>query len=191
MRELPSLVTRIAERSAATSQPLVVALDGRSGVGKSTWAKALATQLDATLIEGDDFFAGGVEVRRDRPQERAAACIDWQSQRKVLSELRAGRAASYQAFDWLAFDGRLRVEATRCEARRVVLLEGVYSARPELRDLLDLRILLRVPEAVRQARLLAREGVLTAWELQWHEAEQWYFAEAAPPECFDIVLDAD
>jgi hypothetical protein len=65
----------------------------------------------------------------------------------------------------------------------------VYSARPELADLLDLRMLLRVPDHVRMARLLGREHKLTAWERQWHEAEDWYFDSAVPPAGFDIIVE--
>ncbi len=85
--------------------PLVLAIDGRSGVGKSTLAEWLAEELSASLIEGDDFYAGGTEILGDPPASRAARCIDWQTQRRVLSALREGKTASYQAFDWDAFDG--------------------------------------------------------------------------------------
>jgi len=66
-----------------------------------------------------------------------------------------------------------------------VLLEGVYSARPELADLVDLRVLVCVPEELRIRQLVAREGGLSAWELQWHEAEDHYFASVVPPSWFD------
>lgn len=165
----------------------MVALDGRSGAGKSTLAAKIAEVLAACVLEGDDFFAGGVTVRSDSAQARARDCIDWKRQRPVLRALRAGHPASYRAFDWDAFDGRLDPEATVVAPRSVVLFEGVYSARPELGDLVDLRILLRVSEATRVARLLAREGTIGAWERQWHEAEEWYFAHALPPHHFDAV----
>jgi hypothetical protein len=98
---------------------------------------------------------------------------------------------SYAGFDWEAFDGSLQTELTVVEltSSQVVIVEGVYSARPELTDLLDLRLLLRVPDDVRMARLLGREPNLTAWELQWHEAEEWYFENAAPAAGFDIIVE--
>lgn len=169
--------------------PLVVAIDGRSGTGKSTLARALADRLAATVIEGDDFYVGGTGIEGDPPQSRAARCIDWQSQRRVLSALRAGQAASYHAFDWDAFDGSLSPESTWVAPARVLILEGAYSARPELRDLLDVTILATVPKTVREARLLEREGEIGPWERQWHEAEDWYYAHAAPEAGFDLVLD--
>ena len=74
---------------------------------------------------------------------------------------------------------------TTVEPARLIILEGVYAARPELADLVDLRLLVRVPDTVRIARLLAREGEIGTWETQWHEAEEWYFAHDAPAEGFD------
>ena len=70
-----------------------------------------------------------------------------------------------------------------------MLFEGVYRARPELSDLVDLRILLRVSEPTRVARLLEREGSIGAWERQWHEAEEWYFTHVVPAHGFDLILD--
>ena len=167
----------------------MVALDGRSGSGKSTLARRLAGALDAALVDGDSFFAGGVAVRSDTPEQRARICIDWRRQRPVLEALRAGREASYLAFDWEAFDGRLESAATRIQPKAVIILEGVYSARPELADLIDLRVLLRVNDETRLARLLAREGQIGAWERQWHEAEDHYFAHTAAPEWFDLIVE--
>ncbi|MEO8623868.1 MAG: AAA family ATPase [bacterium] len=166
----------------------MVALDGRSGAGKSTLAANIAEALGACVLDSDDFFVGGVVVRSDAPQDRVRDCIDWKRQRPVLQALRAGREASYVAFDWDAFDGRLHTESTVVEPRSIVLFEGVYTARPELSDLVDLRLLLRVSEATRVARLLAREGGLGAWDRQWHEAEEWYFTHVVPPHCFDAIL---
>jgi para-aminobenzoate synthetase len=187
--DVPSLVEQIGLRRVVRQRPFCVALDGRSGAGKSTLAKRLADVMSATLLDGDGFFAGGVAVRGDLPEHRARDCIDWRRQRAVLEALRAGRAASYRAFDWEAFNGSLGREPTVVEPRSVVIVEGVYSARPELADLLDLRVLLRVQDDVRRARLLAREQSLTDWELQWHDAEDWYFANAAPCAGFDVIVE--
>lgn len=182
---------RIEEAARRKAGPLIVAIDGRSGTGKSTLAEALAKRLPAVVIEGDDLYAGGTGIKDDPPQARAARCIDWQAQRMALSAMREGHPARYHAFDWDAFDGSSAQAATQIEPAPIIILEGVYAARPELRDLLDLCILVRLPDALRQARLIAREGALGPWELQWHEAEDWYFAHSAPVSAFDLVLDLD
>ncbi|MEW6437813.1 MAG: hypothetical protein AB1508_11690 [Pseudomonadota bacterium] len=179
----------IAARTNGLVRPFIAALDGRSGAGKSTLARALAEKLDAAVIEGDDFYAGGIELRSDNPASRAAACIDWTRQRPVLEALAAGREASWRAFDWDAFDGRLRDEPTRIVPRPIVILEGVYAARPELADLLDVRVALLAPDDVRLARLAAREGAIGPWERQWHEAEDFYFKSLMPPDAFDVAIN--
>ena len=168
---------------------LIIAIDGRSGVGKSTLAAGLAQKMQAVCIEGDDFFAGGVDLREDAAEALAAACIDWRRQRRVLEQLKQGRSAQYNPFDWQAFDGSLSEIPVQVQAREIILLEGVYSARPELRDLVDLTVLVRLPEAERQQRLLAREGEISDWERQWHRAEDWYFDNIAPESSFDLVVD--
>jgi len=185
---IEALVAWLAERARVFARPCVVALDGRSGSGKSTLGAKLAAVLDAVVLEGDDFFAGGVAVRTDAPADRARDCIDWRRQRPVLEALRANRRASYWAFDWQAFDGRCAEEPKYVEPRPIVLLEGVYSARPELGNWVDLRILLRVSEETRIARLVAREGRISEWERAWHEAEDWYFAHSALPQQFDVIV---
>lgn len=189
LQDPTALAAMIAERAGGMSKPFVVALDGRSGVGKSTLARTLADGLDAAVIEGDDFYAGGIEMRDDRAEQRAAACIDWTRQRDVLEDLRTGREAVWRAFDWEIFDGRLCDQPKRLAPKPIVIVEGAYAARPELADLVDLRVLLDVAGEVRMARLLAREGTIGAWERQWHEAEDFYFQTIMPPAAFDIIVE--
>ena len=183
---LAGIMTEAAQRKGL---PLIVAVDGRSGVGKSTLARTLAERVEACVIEGDDFYAGGIELRADSAVARAAACIDWTRQRSMLQGLAAGREACWRAFDWDAFDGRLRDEPTWIGPRPIVILEGVYAARPELADLLDLRVALLAPDDVRLARLAAREGAIGPWERQWHEAEDFYFKSVMPPDAFDVAIN--
>jgi hypothetical protein len=189
VNDTEALADLIRERERELSRPCVVAIDGRSGAGKSTLAARIAGALGACVVDSDGFFAGGVAVRNDFPQDRVRDCIDWQRQRPVLEALRAGRAASYVAFDWGAFDGRLEAEPTVVEPCPVVLFDGVYTARPELGDLVDLRVLVRVSDGTRVARLRAREGGIGAWERQWHEAEGWYFTHVISPHTFDAIVD--
>lgn len=183
-----ALADHIAHAVQQRARPTVVAIDGRSGSGKSTLAAALAQTLDAAVVEGDDYYAGGTGLRNDSPASRASACIDWMAQRTVLAALLAGEEACWHPFDWDAFDGSLCPAARRLRPRQVILLEGTYSARPELADLLGLRILVTVSDAEREARLLAREGSIGPWERQWHEAEEHYFRTVMPAAHFDIIV---
>lgn len=52
------------------------------------------------------------------------------------------------------------------DSQLAVILEGAYSARPELHDVPDIRILLDTPPEQRRRQLLEREGdhYRTDWE---------------------------
>lgn len=106
----------------------------------------------------------------------------------MLSRLRAGSAASFRPFDWDAFDGSLAPHDDVIEPAALVILEGVYAARPELRDLVDLRVLLTAADEERERRLRTRDGTPDAWALAWREAEAWYFTHVAPEESFDVIV---
>lgn len=186
--ELEPLAEAIAARAEGLGRPLVVALDGRSAAGKTMLAAALGEALGAAVIEGDDFYGGGVDVRSDPPAVLVDACIDWQRQRLVLEALRAGREASWHAFDWEAFDGSLCATPTVKSPAPVVILEGVYAARPELADLIDVAVLVRADEGVRESRLLARQEHIGPWEQQWHAAEDYYFEFVRPLTSFNMLV---
>ncbi|WP_428269463.1 uridine kinase family protein [Haliangium sp.] len=177
---------------ARRATPFVVAIDGRSGAGKSTLAQALAAEVGAAVIDGDDFYAGGSAAAWDAmtPAERANHCIDWRRQRPVLEALRQGHPATWRAYDWDADTGRLVDQPTRRDPAAIVILEGVYSARPQLADLVDLAVLIELPDPLRLAQLHRREGehIQPEWERRWASAEEWYFDMVMPPAAFDLVL---
>ena len=189
------LVDRIAELSRERLTPLLVAIDGRSGAGKSTLAAAVSAELEAAVIDGDDFYSGGSAVKWDAmtPAERVDHCIDWRRQLPVLEALCRGELATWRPYDWEADDGRLADHLLTCPPRRVVILDGAYSARPELAHLLDLRVMLDVPDEVRRQRLRRREGehYRAKWEARWALAEEYYFERVMPPEAFDLVIRSE
>ena len=144
------------------------------------------------MIEGDQFYAGGTPVQWDQRSatDKADCVIDWRRQQPILKALRSGTAATWHAFDWDAFDGRLSTTKTICLPTDVVILEGAYSARPELAALFDLRILLITDLDTRLSRLSKREGDLARdeWSVRWDEAEHRYFSTLMPPEAFDLII---
>ncbi|HEX4854055.1 hypothetical protein [Arenimonas sp.] len=185
--ETTVLTLAIVSAASNASTPFIIAIDGRSGSGKTTLAHQLAALLDAQVIESDDFYAGGTTVRTDDAASRAEACIDWRRIRPVLASLKAGQPATWRPFDWDAFDGRLGDTPRAALPARFVILEGVYSSRPELADLVDFHILVDVSAETRTQRLLKREGQLGPWERQWHAAEEHYFGVTLASHRFDAV----
>jgi uridine kinase len=170
----------------------LVALDGRSATGKSTLADLVGQRLGALVIDSDDFYRGGTDAFWDAmtAAQKMDLVIDWERQRSVLERLHRRKATTWRPYDWDVDDGSLAAELTGGPAE-VVILEGAYSARPELADLLSLRVLLQLPREVRRQRLLQREGerYRAEWEARWGAAEDLYFQTVMPPKAFDLVLD--
>ena len=195
---LIELASQIRARARLRDGVAIVAIDGRSGAGKSTVAAAVAERVGATVVPSDDFFAASITDREwesKSPEQRAGDAIDWKRLRRdALVPLRAGKAARWVAFDFVArklADGSwpLAQEPTERSPASIVIVEGAYSSRPELADLLDLTVLIQAPAAVRQARIAAREdpSFLIAWHARWDAAEDYYFRSVRPPSAFDLV----
>jgi uridine kinase len=188
------LEVMLAKLAVGRFTPMLVGLDGRSAVGKSTLASQVAADTGAAVIDGDDFYSGGTAAEWDAmtPAQKVAHCIDWRRQRPVLEALSAGKPAFWHPYDWHADGDRLAETPTTCQPTPIVLLEGVYSARPELADLIDFRVLYEAPPDLRRDRVVLREGedFRTEWNDRWSEAEDWYFSKVMPPEAFDLVLSA-
>jgi uridine kinase len=196
---LSLIMARLQRLTAESTAPLVIAFDGGSGAGKSTLAVMLAEQLNATLIQSDDFYAANIsdaEWEALSPQALAESAIDWRRLRtEALEPLRAGKPARWHPFDFVAGvrpDGTYAM-SQNVEERQpaaVIVLDGAYSTRPELADLIDLSILVDVPLAVRHERLAAREDAefLAAWHARWDVAEEYYFTVVRPKTAFDLVV---
>ena len=129
------------EAAGATRAVPVVTIDGYSGSGKSTLAAALVR-----LVNGwqgrhlDDWYPGW---------DGLAAGAD--SVRRIAADLRAGRASSYEAWDWEhgITGATIRVPLAP------TIIEGCGAIEAEA----DLAIWIADPgEDERRSRALARDG---------------------------------
>jgi uridine kinase len=192
------VVAEIQARLVGRSRPLLVAIDGQSGSGKSELAARVAERLDAVVVPTDDFYASDVtdaEWAARSPAERVADVIDWRRLRaEAVEPLIACRTASWHPFDFEGKrpDGTFPLATSRLtrEPAAVVILDGAYSSRPELADLIDLSVLVDVPPAERYRRLVERDGqaYTDAWLDRWKAAEDHYFNAVRPPSSFDLVV---
>jgi uridine kinase len=179
------LAALMAAARAAPDRPIVVALDGYSGCGKSTLAAWLAESTGAVTVHCDDFYRDLTdEVRRAlTPSQGVDQYFDWQRLRdEALVPLGEGRAARFRCYDWEAGGGLGDVVEVR--PAEVVIVEGVYSARPELAELVDVAVYVDAPQPVRRARIAARGHGNDECNERWDAAEKVYFGQIRPPESF-------
>jgi molybdenum cofactor guanylyltransferase len=191
-----AILELIAERQARVDRPIVIAIDGPSCAGKSILATAVALRSAASVLEGDDFYRTTLP-RLTLPEREAMsdaavvdAVIDWERLRdEALLPLRTGRPATFQPYDWDADDGRLAPPKT-IPAADVVILDGVYAARPELADLVDVAVYLAVDPQTRARRYVERHND-PDWARFWERGEAHYFSAVRPPAGFDVQLSDD
>ena len=182
----------IAEAHKPLNRPVLVAVDGRSGTGKSTLAAEVAARHGGRCVTADDFWSGGEEDYWQAlpPDERADRAIDWRRLRaEVLEPLLAGCPASWRTFNWQVGEG-LSDSSLACEPVPVIVLDGAYSMRPELADIVDVAVLVTLDDPERRSRLLAREGdeFMGRWHVLWDKTEDYYFTTVRPPNVFDVVI---
>lgn len=196
------VVKQLHDLLSRKTGPVVVALDGGSGAGKSTLAGLIKNELDVALIPLDDFFAANIpDSTWDTftVQEKLRLVFDWQRLRDLaIFPLLQGQPARWHAFDFhsgLRHDGTygMEKEPKIVQPANVILIEGAYSASPELGGLIDFTILIDVPVHERHARLEAREprDFLEHWHRRWDEVEAHYFNHVRPKSSFDFVLPSE
>jgi uridine kinase len=179
-----------AARQWQDAQPgiLVVALDGHGAAGKSTIAAAVAYATGAALVRTDDFFQRPPTRPGGAPHggQALAQYYDWRRIRaEALEPLRRRRAAAFRRFDWPR--GTEPGPWVTVEPSDLILLEGVFSAAPELSDLVDRSVLVDTPEPERLRRLHARVSP-DDWDADWLAAEQAYFDEIRPRSSFGLIV---
>ncbi|ALE07321.1 anthranilate synthase [Arthrobacter sp. ERGS1:01] len=166
---------------ADAPRPVIIAVDGRSGAGKTTVALELAALLrrhrTVALFHLEDIYPGW-----DGLADGVRRYVD-----TVLTPLHRGLPATWTAWDWATGnDGDSRTTA----AADVVLVEGVGAAHPDALPFLDATIRVDAPTPARKKRALDRDGDTYApfWD-RWAAQEETLFADDGSAAVPDIVVD--
>lgn len=192
-KETDRVVQAIA--GAARDGFVLVSIDGPGGSGKSTLTDEVAERLSSgrvSVVHGDDFYRpmSGQERLLLSPEQGYDRYFDWQRLRdQVLVPLASGSAAQYQRYDWPT--GDLAVGELHDVPRSgVVIVEGVYTARPELAGYYDLTVWVDAPREVCMRRLEDRgaDHGPGDWHERWRAAEEHYIAATEPGVRLDMTV---
>jgi len=138
----------------------------------------------------DDFYLES--LARPCGTERipqVGANYDWHRLwRQVLLPLSNDEPARYQRYDWPT---DALAEWICVQPRGLVVIEGIYSTRAELRHFYDYRVFVDCPRELRITRGVARDGeeARDRWEDVWCPAEVAYIDEHAPQHHANLVID--
>ena len=184
-----SLISILAAALAQNpTKPLVLALDGRCGSGKTTLANTLARQFPASItLHTDDFYLPPAQRIRGWEKTPCANMDLARLRDEALRPAYAGQPVAYRAYS--CREGAYLPPA-QLPAQPLVILEGSYSHHPLLRPYETLRVFVTCTKAEQTRRLQAREGARYAdFAARWVPLEEGYFAQHGIETSADFVVD--
>jgi uridine kinase len=174
----------------------LVGIDGLGASGKSVFADSICQQLEkkrfpVETVHSDDFYLPSAS-RSQLPAslKPIGGDFDWMRLRdQVSAPLRSGQIAKYVRYDWPSDQF---AEQHEIQPRGIIIIEGVYCTRAELRNSYDFRIWVECPPEVRLGRGLARDGesARSIWVNEWMPAENRYYDEHRPSAFAHVVVDS-
>ncbi|MFB7891302.1 hypothetical protein ACFC1I_03785 [Microbacterium sp. NPDC056044] len=171
------IVAAIAQ--VAASNPVVI-IDGRSGAGKTTLARALVARWPlrgrVQLVALDSIYPGwdglddGVELAREL----------------ILTPHAKGAVGVWQRWDWTAGEP---AEAHAVDPSLPLIVEGAGILTPATARLADVRVWLESPAASRKQRALDRDGETYRphWD-RWAGQEQRHVTRDDPMSLASLVI---
>jgi uridine kinase len=178
----------------------IVAVDGPTAAGKSTFADDLATELrkkghDVFRASLDDFLKSR-ELRyaqgRDSAKGRYEDAYNYSVFRRVLVEpFGMNGSTGFVTAAWDEHrDRQIEPKWLSGPVDAMLVVDGSYLNRPELRGLWNASIWLDADAAVRQQRMLARDGIEPGTpRAERDEGAQKLYEKSKPREAATIVVD--
>ncbi|WP_173917336.1 uridine kinase [Halobacillus sp. Marseille-Q1614] len=163
----------------------LVGIDGCGGAGKSTLAEGISQRYSkSAIVHMDDFYLPSSERKIIRD---IGGNFDYQRLiDQVITPLLKGTKCRYQRYDWELND---LAEWHTIEPEGMVIIEGCYSTRDEMREFYDYTIWVETPEDLRLKRGLQRDGDsgLSFWK-EWMAEEDLYMEKQQPHKKVDQIV---
>ena len=170
---------RLRARPPRAGSTRVVAVDGRSGAGKSTFARALAAHLGAPTVELEALY-GGWDGLRDGTERLA---------HDVLATLATQGRLRVPDFDWHRDAWNAPWELA---APPLLVVEGVGAGARAAAPWTSLLVWLELDDAERRRRALVRDGGRfdAHWDAWAAQEEELLEAEGTRARA-DLVVPGD
>ncbi|MEU8080063.1 uridylate kinase [Catellatospora citrea] len=192
----------------AYRERVLVGIDGPDAAGKTTLADSLARRLRNTLPAGTGVLRASIdgfhrprEQRLARGELSAEGCYhDTFDHPALLEHCLLPFARGAAAIGTARHDHRAdadRPESTAVPARAVLVFDGVFLLREQLRACWTLTVHLRVSPAETLRRALVRDRALFGseaavrrrYEARYLPAQQLYRDDADPEAAADVLID--
>jgi uridine kinase len=191
----------LAEVAARIAPGMRVGVDGVSAAGKTTFADSLVPHIDAPVVRAsfDDFhrprasrYARGEGA--DSYYEDTFDVVRFRAE--LLEPFARGEPIRTRIFDHVD-DVPIDEPPVRPPPGAVLVVDGIWLHKPELRDAFDLTIWLAIDRVVALERAIARDS---AWmesadaareryATRYFPGETRYLEEVDPESIADLVVD--
>lgn len=167
----------------------LVAIDGHSAAGKTTLAKMIQQSIaESQIIHTDDFYRVMETTKREtlNAEKGYQLYYDWERlENQVLLPFSKGKGIRYQKYSWQ--DNQL-IDWVEVVPEGIVLIEGCYSARPELKHYYDLIVFVETNMQERIKRQAIRADASPEWLERWDAAERFYIQKYQPASYANYVV---
>ena len=171
-RKIDSFISNHLERT----EPVIVAIDGMAGSGKSVLGQMLSEIYSCNLFHMDDFFLQPHQRTAERFAEPGGN-VDYERFKiEVLDHLADKDGLWYQKYDCSTQSLK---EKEFVPYSKLVVIEGAYSLHPHFEDRADIAFFLEIPDELQKERIYKRNGewMLKRFVEEWIPMEHKYFEE--------------
>jgi uridine kinase len=169
---------------------VTIAIDGKSGGGKSTLSALLSEIYDCNIFHMDDFFLRP-ELRTEERLNEIGGNVDYvRFKEEVIKGLKSKSEFRYQLYDC---SKKALGEFISAVPKKLNIIEGVYSMHPTLINNYDLKIFLNISDKKQSSRILKRNGEFMHKRFinEWIPLENRYFNDMKIREQSDLVYNTD
>lgn len=184
--ELAPLFSLI-DRHLASHDNMLIAIDGFSTAGKTTFASFLGETFDANVFHTDDFFKK-ITTDPNDPQSVYGNNIDFDKMiESIIKPYHKLEPIIYRPFDVRTHQ---HLEPTLYSHRMITIIEGAYSMHPRLIDEYDLKIVMTTSRLSSYIRLFKRNGFKKLFDfiLTWIPRERRYFKALNIKDDADVII---
>ena len=172
-----------------TTRPLILAIDGMCGSGKTTLAEYLSTCFDASIIHMDNFFLPFERKTTERLAEPGGN-IDYERFGEVLiPALKLRNGFSYIAYNCQTQSYDRTIEVPDCD---LIIVEGSYALHEYFPKYYDFSLFLSVTPKEQLKRLEARcqdDYKFHRFKTEWIPMENHYHQAQNVLERADHIID--
>lgn len=167
-------IEELLEKHKDSSEPILVAIDGMCGSGKTTLGEYLHQVFDCNLFHVDDFFLR-LEQRIPERLQEVGGNVDYERfEETVLVPIRKRHNVIYQPFSCMEWK---LMDAYEIPYKNLNIVEGSYSMHPYFKNPYDLRIFMNISAKDQMENIIKRNGPEKAKDFKekWIPKEEAYF----------------